>query len=54
MDEIKLNMENLTKEEREQLLKLVEKANRKESKVWKPKYNDKYYEQYASKNKSNS
>lgn len=43
MEEIKLNMENLTKEEREQLLKLVEKANRKESKVWKPKYKDKYY-----------
>ena len=43
MEEIKLNMENLTKEEREQLLKLVEKANRNESKVWKPKYNDKYY-----------
>ena len=43
MEEIKLNMENLTKEEREQLLKLVEKANRNESKVWKPKYKDKYY-----------
>ena len=36
MEEIKLNMENLTKEEREQLLKLVEKANKKESGVWKP------------------
>ena len=43
MEEIKLNMENLTKEEREQLLKLVEKANRKESKVWKPQNGDKYY-----------
>ena len=43
MEEIKLNMENLTKEEREQLLKLVEKANKKESKVWKPAYGDVYY-----------
>ena len=43
MDEIKLNMENLTKEEREQLLKLVEKATRKESKVWKPKLDEIYY-----------
>ena len=43
MEEIKLNMENLTKEEREQLLKLVEKANTKESKVWKPNENDLYY-----------
>lgn len=39
MEEIKLNMENLTKEEREQLLKLVEKAN---SKVWKPLVGEKY------------
>lgn len=43
MEEIKLNMENLTKEEREQLLKLVEKANKKESKVWKPEARDFYY-----------
>ena len=41
MEEIKLNMENLTKEEREQLLKLVEKAN-KENRVWKPNYGDIY------------
>ncbi len=43
MEEIKLNMENLSKEEREQLLKLVEKATRKESKVWKPKLDEIYY-----------
>lgn len=36
-------MENLTKEEREQLLKLVEKANKKESKVWKPQNGEVYY-----------
>lgn len=43
MEEIKLNMENLTEGEREQLLKLVEKANKKESKVWKPNSYDEYY-----------
>ena len=43
MDEIKLNMKNLTKEEREQLLELVEKANKKESKVWKPEESEAYY-----------
>ena len=43
MEEIKLNMENLTKEEREQLLKLVEKANKKESKVYKPQDGDEYF-----------
>ena len=30
MEEIKLNMENLSPEEREQLMKLIEKANKKE------------------------
>ena len=43
MEEIKLNMENLSKEEREQLLKLVEKANKKESKVWVPEPRYIYY-----------
>ena len=43
MEEIKLNMENLTKEEREQLLKLVEKANKKEPRVWKPESREVYY-----------
>lgn len=43
MEEIKLNMENLSKEEREQLLKLVEKANKKGSKIWKPEPGEAYY-----------
>lgn len=54
MEEIKLNMENLTKEEREQLLKLVEKANRKESKVWKPELNKVYYYIHDSGNLSDT
>lgn len=45
MNNITVNMENLKPEEREQLLKLIEKANKKdaEPKVWKPKDGDKYY-----------
>lgn len=43
MEEIKLNMENLSPEEREQLMKLIEKANKKESKIWKPELNKAYY-----------
>ena len=46
MDEIKLNLENLTTEEREQLMKLVEKGNKKpveKQKVWKPELGDTYY-----------
>ena len=34
MEEIKLNMENLSEEEREQLMKLIEKANAQKTKVW--------------------
>lgn len=41
MDKITLNMENLSGDEREQLIKLVEKANKKENnKVWKPGLGD--------------
>ena len=44
MDKITLNMENLSEDEREQLIKLVEKANKKEnSKVWKPEKGDYYW-----------
>lgn len=45
MNNITVNMENLTTEEREQLLKLIEKANEKKSepKVWKPKNGEEYY-----------
>lgn len=43
MDEIKLNLDNLTEEERDQLMKLVEKENKKKRKVWKPDLNETYY-----------
>lgn len=47
MEEIKLNIENLSADEREQLMKLVEKAQEKEKDVW-PKVNDVYYYYYSS------
>lgn len=43
MDTINVNLNNLTPDEREQLLKLVEKGNKVESKVWKPEMNEQYY-----------
>lgn len=42
MEEIKVNLDNLTNEERETLLKLVEKGN-KQVKRWRGKKNDTYY-----------
>lgn len=43
-DKITISMENLTNEEREQLMKLVKKASEgKESKIWKPKDGQEYY-----------
>ena len=42
MNELKVNFENLTAEERAELLKLVEKANKPKSKVWKPKNGELY------------
>lgn len=43
MESINVNLGNLTQNEREQLMKLVEKGNRVMSKVWKPKHGEKYY-----------
>lgn len=44
MDNITLNMENLSESEREQLIKLVEKANKQENNnVWKPENNETYW-----------
>lgn len=43
MNELKVNFENLTEEERAELLKLVEKANKPKSKVWKPERGETYY-----------
>lgn len=39
---LNVNFDNLTEEERNQLLALVEKST-KEPKVWKPKHNETYY-----------
>lgn len=43
MDNITVNMKNLSADEREQLMKLIEKANKAEDKAWKPKYCERYY-----------
>lgn len=43
MEEIKVNLDNLTNEERETLLKLVKKGNKSNKKRWRSKENDKYY-----------
>lgn len=40
---LNVNMENLTEEERNQLLALVKKSTEKKPKVWKPKDGDTYY-----------
>lgn len=36
---ITVNMENLSEEEREQLMKLIKKSNKPKSKILKPEYN---------------
>ncbi len=43
MEEIKVNMENLTDEERKQFLALIEKSNETKIKMWKPEMNEAYY-----------
>ena len=43
MDNITVNMENLSEEERASLVALIEKANKPQSKVWKPKEGDAYF-----------
>ncbi|MFR1944936.1 MAG: hypothetical protein ACLS20_06520 [Faecalimonas umbilicata] len=40
---ITVNMENLSEEEREQLMKLIEKSNGSKRNVWKPEGNEKYF-----------
>lgn len=44
---ITVNMENLSNEERTTLLSLIEKANKPKSKIWKPEDNEKYYFGYS-------
>lgn len=43
MENITVNMENLSEEEREQLMKLIEKSNGSKRNVWKPEGNEKYF-----------
>lgn len=40
---LNVNLKNLTAEEREALMKLVEKSNEKKSKVWKPTLGERFY-----------
>lgn len=49
-----VNMDNLTEEERNQLLALIEKSTEKKSKVWKPKSNKNYYYMASDGDISNS
>lgn len=44
---ITVNMENLSQEERTTLLSLIKKANKANSKVWKPEENETYYYLYS-------
>lgn len=43
MNVITVKMENLSEEERKQLIELVEKSNKKKSKVWEPADREEYY-----------
>ena len=43
MNNITVNMENLSEEERATMMMLIEKANKPKSKVWKPKCGEMYY-----------
>lgn len=40
---ITVNMENLSEEERKQLMKLIKKSNKPKSKILKPEYNEIYF-----------
>ena len=42
-ENITVNMENLSEEERKQLLALVKKANKPKSNLWTPSYGDEYW-----------
>ena len=43
METINLNLDNLTENERKQLMNLVEKGNKPKSKVWKPEIGETYW-----------
>lgn len=40
---ITVNMENLSEEERDQLIRLIQKSNGSKGRVWKPDYRKKYF-----------
>lgn len=40
---ITVNMENLSEEEREQLMKLIQKSNKTKRKIWEPEYDEWYF-----------
>lgn len=40
---ITVNMENLSEEERDQLIRLIQKSNGSKGRVWKPDYRRKYF-----------
>ncbi|MDD4370962.1 MAG: hypothetical protein PHD56_07810 [Anaerostipes sp.] len=42
-NEIKVNFENLTEDERKELMRLVEKSSEPKSKIWKPGKDEEYY-----------
>lgn len=44
---ITINMENLSQEERNTFLSLIEKANKPKNKVWKPEKDETYYYSYS-------
>ena len=44
---ITVNMENLSQEERSTLLSLIEKSNKPKNKVWKPEKDETYYYSYS-------
>ena len=47
---ITVNMENLSQEERTALLSLIKKANKPKNKVWNPEENETYYYSYSDGN----
>ena len=51
MDNIKVDMENLSEKEREQLIGLIKKANQKSKKRWRAESNKEYYFVDESRNR---
>lgn len=47
MNTLQINMNNLSEEERNTLLSLIEKANKPKNKVWEPEKDETYYYSYS-------